>query len=50
MPNEGLTLTAKATVKLTKLDEHGRIVEETEKEVELTREEVEALWRSQQQE
>ena len=50
MPNEGLKLSAKATVKLTKLDEHGNIIEVCEQEVDLTREEAEALWHSQQQE
>ena len=43
-------LTAKAKVKLTKLDEARNVIEEKEHEVELTREEAEALWHSQQQE
>ena len=47
---EGLKLTAKATVKLTKLDENNNVVEVIEREVDLTREEAEALWLSQQQE
>lgn len=50
MSKEGLQLTAKAKVKLTKLDEHGKIIEVIENEVDLTRKEAEALWLSQQQE
>lgn len=46
---DGLRLTAKATVKLTKLDENGNVIEVVEQEVNLTREEAEALWHSQQQ-
>lgn len=47
---EGLNIKAKATVKLTKLDSSGNVIEVTTKEVDLTREEAEELWRSQQQE
>ena len=50
MPNEGLNVTAKARVKLTKLDEHGEVIGIEEHEVNLSREEAEALWRSRQQE
>lgn len=46
---EGLKLRAVARVKLTKLDENGKVIEVTEQEVELTKEEAEALWHSQQQ-
>ena len=45
-----VNLTAKARVKLTKLDEHGEVIGIEEHEVDLTREEAEALWHSQQQE
>ena len=45
-----LNLAAKAKVKLTKLDEAGNVIETYEHEVDLTREEAEALWHSQQQE
>lgn len=45
-----LSLTAKAHVKLTKLDENGSVIGIEEHEVDLTREEAEALWHSQQQE
>lgn len=50
MNNEGLRLTAKAHVKLTKLDESGNIISVEEREVNLTDEEAEALWHSQQRE
>ena len=50
MANEGLSITAKAKVKLTKLDEAGNVIDLIEQEVDLTREEAEALWHSQQQE
>lgn len=50
MNNEGLRLTAKAHVKLTKLDESGNIIGVEEREVNLSEEEVKNLWRSQQQE
>lgn len=46
---DGIQLTAKANVKLTKLDDKGNIVDTIEQEVDLTREEAEALWHSQQQ-
>lgn len=49
MPNEGLNITAKARVKLTKVDENGNVISTTEHEVALSREEAEALWHSQQQ-
>lgn len=42
-------LTAKAKVKLTKLDSNGNVIEDNEHEVKLTTEEAETLWRSQQQ-
>lgn len=45
-----VNLTARARVKLTKLDEHGEVIGIEEHEVDLTREEAEALWHSQQQE
>lgn len=45
-----VNLTAKARVKLTKLNEHGEVIGIEEHEVDLTREEAEALWHSQQQE
>ena len=48
--NEGLNITAKAHVKLTKLDEHGNVVDTTEHDVNISREEAEALWRSRQPE
>lgn len=41
---------ATATVTLTKRDEHGNIISVEEHRVALTKEEVEALWHSQQQE
>lgn len=47
---EGLSLKATARVTITKLDENGAIIGTEEHEVELTKEEAEALWRSQQQE
>lgn len=47
---DGLSLRATAKVKLTKLDEHGKVIGVEEHEVDLTREEAEALWLSQQQE
>lgn len=46
---EGLNLKATARVTLTKLDENGSVVGTEEHEVELTKEEAEALWHSQQQ-
>ena len=46
---ENLNLKAVAHVKLTKLDEAGNVVDVTEHEVELTREEANAVWQSQQQ-
>lgn len=50
MNKEGLNISATARVKLTKLDEKGNVVEVIEKDVDLTREEAQALWHSQQQE
>ena len=50
MASEGLQLKAKAKVKLTKYDENGNVIDVEEHEVELTKEEVEALWHSQRQE
>ena len=46
---EGLTLRAKARVTITKYDEQGNFIGSEEHEVELTKEEAEALWHSQQQ-
>lgn len=46
---EGLNLCATARVKLTKYDEAGNFIGTEEHEVELTKEEAEALWHSQQQ-
>lgn len=50
MNMDGLNLMATAKVKLTKLDDAGNLISVEEHEVELTREEAEALWHSQQQE
>lgn len=50
MAAEGLKLKAKANVKITKLDENNQVIGYTEHEVELSDEEVEELWRLQQQE
>lgn len=47
---EGLSITASAKFKLTKLDEHGNVIGIEEKEIDLTREEAESLWHSQQPE
>ena len=49
MANEGLQLKATARVKLTKLDENGNVIGVDEQEIDLTKEEAEALWLSQQQ-
>lgn len=49
MANEGLNMKATARVRLTKLDEAGNVIGFEEREVELTKEEAEALWLSQQQ-
>ena len=49
MSKEGAQLKAVAKVKLTKLDECGNVIGIDEHTVELTEEEVEALWHSQQQ-
>ncbi len=46
---EGLNITAKAKVKLVKLDENGNVIEIKESTINLTKEEAEALWHSQQQ-
>ena len=46
---DGIKLTAKAFVKLTKLDENGKVIDVIEQEVNLTEEEAKALWHSQQQ-
>lgn len=46
---DGLKLTAKAIVKLTKLDENGKVIDVIEQEVNLTEEEAKALWHSQPQ-
>lgn len=47
---EGLTLRATARVTINKYDENGTLIGTEESEVDLTKEEAEALWRSQQQE
>lgn len=49
MSNTNLSLKATARVKLTKLDANGNVVDINEHEVNLTKEEAEALWHSQQQ-
>lgn len=49
MANEGLQLKATATVRLTKLDETGNVIDVEEHTVDLTEEEATALWHSQQQ-
>lgn len=46
---EGLKLTAKAVVKITKLDENGQVIGIEEHETNLTEEEARALWPSLQQ-
>lgn len=46
---DGLKLCATAKVKITKADENGNIIGVEEHEVNLTPEEAEMLWRSQQQ-
>lgn len=45
---EGINIRATAKVKLTKLDDNGNVVGIEEKDITLTEEEAEALWRSQQ--
>lgn len=47
---DGLNLKASAKVKVTKKDQHGNVIGVEEHEVDLTKEEAEALWQSQQQE
>ena len=47
---ENLKLSAKAVVKLTKIDEAGNVIAVDEHEVELTEEEANALWHLQPQE
>ena len=49
MANEGLQLKATATVRLTKLDEAGNIIGTEEHTVDLTEEEANTIWHSQQQ-
>jgi hypothetical protein len=49
MASEGLQLKATARVRLTKLDESGKVIGVEEHEVELTEEEAHTLWHSQQQ-
>ena len=46
---DGLNLKAIARVTLTKLDDNGSVIGHEEHDVELTKEEVEELWRSLQQ-
>ena len=50
MAAEGLSLSAKAKVKLTKLDDSGNVICTEEHEVILSREEANSLWDLQQQE
>lgn len=47
---EGLNLKATARVTLTKLDENGNVIGTEEHEVDLTKEEANALWHSLPQE
>lgn len=49
MADEGLRIKATARVTLTKIDENGAIIGSEVHDVELTKEEVDALWQSQQQ-
>lgn len=49
MDNEGLRLVATARVKLSKFDEHGKLISTEEHDVELTDKEAEAIWLSQKQ-
>lgn len=46
---EDIKLKATMKVKVTKLDEHGNVIEIEEREVALTEEEAKELWLSQQQ-
>ena len=46
---EGLNISAKARVKLTKIDDKGNTLSVEEHEVNLTEEEAQKLWRLQQQ-
>lgn len=48
--NEGLNLKATARVVIKKFDEHGNFIGDEEHEVELTKEEVNNIWHSLQQE
>lgn len=50
MATEGLSLSAKAKVRLTKLDDSGNVIGTEEHEVLLSGEEVKSLWDLQQQE
>lgn len=49
MANEGLPIKATARVRLTKIDDTGKVIGVEEHDVELTPEEAETLWHSQQQ-
>ena len=49
MANEGLHIKATARVRLTKIDDAGKVIGVEEHNVELTPEEAETLWHSQQQ-
>lgn len=49
MANEGLQLKATATVRLLKYDENDTLISTEEHTVELTEEEANAIWHSQQQ-
>lgn len=49
MANEGLQLKATATVKLLKYDDKGNLIGSEKHTVELTKEEAQAIWHSQQQ-
>lgn len=50
MANEGLNISAKAQVTLTKFDAHGNIIGTEEHEISLTEQEAKDLWHLQQQE
>ena len=49
MATAGLNIQATAHVKITKLDENDKVIEVCEHNTQLTREEAERLWLSQQQ-
>lgn len=47
---DGINIKATAHVVLKKYDEHGKLIGKEEREVPLTKEEVEAIWHSQKPE